>query len=383
MSFSLFLRATARSALFPKPLFALLSALLSILFSALTFTLATAASAAQADSLSTSEQFLLKQSSPTAWEARRRYRDIVVDTVGTGETRAYVFRPAARELSSLPLVLFLHGWQGTNPKNFGGLIDLLVRSGSVVIYPVYQAEGNKTSPQKITANAALGVRAALDKLNQSDPQLVDQEKTLYWGFSMGASIASNFAVRHAELGVPAPRALVLVAPGDAYHVVHGAEAAPIVARLESLPATLPVFLVSGAADTSIGVPTARAWAARLCHLPRSHRTLLLLPSHADGGRQISSAHGSPGAPDSRFDFPDATAPVPARIAGRDGFEASGSLNVLDFYGYWRITMAMFDYVAGGPYPTALFTPGSPENRFLGVWPSGQPYAPAVEEDTCK
>ena len=339
-------------------------------------------SAAPAATPSPPEQSLLKQSSPATWEARRRYRDIAVDTVGSGETRAYVFRPDAGSLNGLPLVLFMHGWRGTNPKNFGGLIDLLVRSGAVVIYPVYQGEGEKTSPQKITANAAQGARVAIEMLRQSHPELADEGKTLYWGFSMGASISTNFATRHAELGLPAPRAMVLVAPGDAYHVVHGSESAPIVARLESLPPTLPIFLVSGVADTSIGVPTARAWAARLCHLPRSHRTLLLLPSHSDGGQQISSAHGSPGAPDSRFDFPDATANVPKRIAGRDGFEHSGSLNLLDFYGYWRITMAMFDYVAGGAYPAALFTPRSPENRFLGVWPSGKPYAAAIEEEVC-
>lgn len=342
----------------------------------------TSASAASAAPLSPAEQTLLKQSSPATWEARRRYRDIAVDTVGSGETRAYVFRPETRALTGLPLVLFMHGWRGTNPKNFGGLIDLLVRSGAVVIYPVYQGEGEKTSPQKITANAGQGVRAAIEMLRQSHPELIDEGKTLYWGFSMGASISTNFATRHAELGIPAPRAVVLVAPGDAYHVVHGSESAPIVARLESIPPTLPIFLVSGSADTSIGVPTARAWAGRLCHLPRSHRTLLLLPSHSDAGQQISSSHGSPGAPDSRFDFPDATATVPKRIAVRDGFERSDSLNVLDFYGYWRITMAMLDYVAGGAYPTALFTPKSPENRFLGFWPSGKPYAAAVEEEAC-
>lgn len=341
------------------------------------------AGSTQAGTLSATEQSLLRQSSPAAWEARRQYTDIAVDTVGSGETRAYVFRPHAPHLKDLPLVLFQHGWRGTNPKNFGGLIDLLVRSGAVVIYPVYQAEGDKTSPQAITKNAAEGIRAALDMLHQTHPQLIDEEKTLYWGFSMGASIATNFAVRHTDLGVPAPRAMVLVAPGDAYHVVHGEQSAPTVARLESLSSKVPVFLVTGAADTSIGVPTARAWAARLCHLPRSHRTLLLLPSDADAGKQVSSAHGSPGAPDSRFDFPDATASVPSRIPGRSGFESSGSLNVLDFYGYWRITMAMFDYVAGGPYPTPLFTPGSPENRFLGIWPSGKPYASAIEEEICK
>lgn len=333
--------------------------------------------------LSPAEQSLLKQYSPAAWEARRRFLDIAVDSVGVGETRAYVFRPEARSLTGLPLVLFMHGWQGTNPKNFGSLIDLLVRIGAVVIYPVYQAEGEKTSPQKITANAALGVRAAIDLLRQSQPDLIDERKTLYWGFSIGAAIATQFATRYAELGLPAPQAMILVAPGDAYHVVRGSESAPIVARLESIPHTLPIFLVSGAADTTIGVPTARAWATRLCHMPRSHRNLLWLPSHTDAEQQISSAHGSPGAPDSRFDFPDVEAMVPQRILGRDGFEASGSLNLLDFYGYWRITMEMFDYVAGGAYPTALFTPKAAANRFLGVWPSGKPYAPAIEEDVCQ
>ena len=56
-------------------------------------TLAAAAGITRAGTLSPTEQALLKQSSPGAWEARRQYRDIAVYTVGTGETRAYVFRP--------------------------------------------------------------------------------------------------------------------------------------------------------------------------------------------------------------------------------------------------------------------------------------------------
>ena len=80
---------------------------------ALILALQTGASAAPAAALSPVEQTLLKQSSPAAWEARRQYRDIAVDTVGIGETRAYVFRPEARSLTGLPLVLFMHGWRGT------------------------------------------------------------------------------------------------------------------------------------------------------------------------------------------------------------------------------------------------------------------------------
>ncbi len=339
--------------------------------------------AVHAANLTTKSQELANKYSPAAWAAQRKYADIAVTSVGEGAKRAYVFRPDEKNLSNLPLVLFMHGWRGTSPKNFGSLIDLLVRRGAVVIYPVYQEEGDKTSPQLVTDYAATSIRAALAMLDLSHPGLVDKNKTLYWGFSMGASISLNFALNQQKSGIPAPRALVLVAPGEPHHVARGAEAVPIAGRIENLWADLPVFIVSGAADTSIGVPTAKAWTARLCHLPRSHRNLLLLPSDTDNGNRISAGHGSPGAPDSRFDFPNANAAIPARIAAREGFESSGSLNQLDFYGYWRITMALFDYVAGGPYPTELFTPQSVENSFLGLWPNGAPYASAIEEDPCK
>ena len=329
------------------------------------------------------DQELANKYSAATWSSQRKYGDIAVSSVGEGAKRAYIFRPDVKDLSNLPLVLFMHGWRGTSPKNFGSLIDLIVRRGAVVIYPVYQEEGDKTSPQLVTAYAAASIKAGLHMLDQSYPGLVDKNKTLYWGFSMGASIALNFALHQQTSGLPSPRALVLVAPGEPPHVARGADAAPIVGRIENLPADLPVFLVSGAADTSIGVPTAKAWAARLCHLPRSRRNFLLLPSDTDNGNRISAGHGSPGAPDTRFDFPDATTATPMRIAAREGFESSGSLNQLDFYGYWRITMTLFDYVAGGPFPSELFSPHSAENSFLGLWPSGNHFASAIEEDPCK
>ncbi len=330
-----------------------------------------------------SEKELTEKYSPAAWAARRIYQDIDVSTVGSGDKRAYIFQPAAENLSKLPVVLFLHGWRGTNPKNFGALIDLMVRRGAVVIYPVYQEEGEKTSPQLIAGNASDSIKAALASIEKNQPQLIDQSKTLYWGFSMGASLSMRFATQNKTLALPAPRAMVLVAPGEPHHVVRGAASAPIAGQIESLPKDIPTFIITGNADSSIGVPTARAWSQRLCHLPSTHRKLLLLPSDGENGHRIAAGHGSPGAPDSRFDFPDATQTVTSRIPAISGFEESPSLNQLDFYGYWRISMAMLDYVAGADYPYELFLPNSLENQFLGLLPSGRPYASAIEEDHCK
>ena len=63
---------------------------------------------------------------------------------------------------------------------------------------------------------------------------------LYYGYSMGAAISLNLALDPAGRGLPAPRALMLVAPGDAYHVVHGDEGRSIIGPVEQLPADLPV-----------------------------------------------------------------------------------------------------------------------------------------------
>jgi len=334
-------------------------------------------------SANTTEKELAEKYSANAWAARRIYQDILVSSVGSGEKRAYIFQPDADNLSKLPVVLFLHGWRGTNPKNFGALIDLMVRRGAVVIYPVYQEEGEKTSPQRIAGNAAESIQAAFAMLEKNQPQLIDKSKTLYWGFSMGASLSMRFALQSPALGLPKPNAMVLVGPGEPHHVVRGAAAAPIAGDIESLPPTIPTFIITGNADSSIGVPTARAWSQRLCHLPSTHRKLLLLPSDGENGQRIAAGHGSPGAPDSRFDFPDATQAVPPRIKANRGFEESPSLNQLDFYGYWRVSMAMLDYVAGSAYPLELFLPQTLENKFLGFLPSGRSYAAAMEEDLCK
>lgn len=320
--------------------------------------------------------------SPEYWQQQRRHEDISVMTVGDGPDRAYVFKPADDQAGGLPLVIFNHGWLGMNPKNFGSLIDLMVRRGAVVIYPVYQ-DGDKTAPQEITHNASKASVRALEVLDALHPGLVNHDKVLYWGFSMGATISLNLAIDPARAGLPAPRALMLVSPGDSQHVARGERAASIIGKVELLPSKLPVLIVSGAADTSIGVPTARAIAARLCHIPADRRNLLLFPSDADQDRKIMAGHGAPGSPDSRYDFPDAYAKVPALIRGRSDFEPSASLNQLDFYGFWRLSIGLLDYVSGGDYPAQLFSRTAAENRYLGHWPSGKPFAEARIEDPCK
>jgi dienelactone hydrolase len=329
---------------------------------------------------------------PQALELRHTHAAVDVMTLGDGAQRVYVFVPVQPNLhGKVPMVFLHHGWQGMNPKNFGGVIDHLARSGQVVIYPVYQ-ESAQTSPQIVTQAAAQADRRALKALAEQRQLTPDPERVLYYGYSMGAAISLNLALDYQRYQLPAPRALVLSAPGDAYHVVHGDEGRSIIGPVEKLPADLPVAIIAGSADTSIGLPTGRTLAARLCGIRADRRVLMVFSSDENDGKKVLAGHGSPGAPDSRYDFPltkrvagggnQPNHSIPADIAGRSGFEASASLNQLDFYGYWKVLDAMTDGLRDKKLPDTVFGHGTPAQLYLGSWPDGSAYTPIKLEQPC-
>jgi acetyl esterase/lipase len=320
------------------------------------------------------------QYGPQALKARETHGAVLVLMHGEGAGRVYVFLPQAPALQgAVPVVFFHHGWQGMDPKNYGALIDHMVREGLVVIFPVYQ-ESAQTSPQVIVGNAAADDRDGLAQMAAKGLTL-DPRKILYFGYSMGAAISLDLALAPARYGLPVPRALVLLAPGDAPAVATGAAGRPIIGNLARLPRTLPIAMMAGAEDTQIGLPTARALDARLCGILPDRRVLLVLPGDSHDGATVHAGHGSPGAPDPRYDFPLTDEDFPRSIPGEQNFAASPSLNQLDFYGFWKITDAM---IAALPYglPRVVFGHGNPAQLYLGAWPDGTAFTPMHVENFC-
>ncbi|WP_439241464.1 alpha/beta hydrolase family protein [Lonepinella sp. BR2474] len=317
--------------------------------------------------------------SPQGYKSREIYPNVIVHALGEGENRVYIFLPDTPKNNQLfPVVFLHHGWLGMNPLNFGALTDHLARTGHIVIYPVYQFS-EVTNPQHITQNAVKADRNALTFIQQQGYQL-DQNRTLYIGFSMGAAITLNILAEPQHYGLPTPKGAVLMAPGDAYHVKHGEQGKSVFPNLKHIPKNLPVAIMSGSADTQIGVPTARLIAKGLCHLPNNKRVLLMLPNDSHAGRNVKSGHGSPGAPDSRYNFALTDHAFPKTIVGRPQFEASGSLNNLDFYGYWRVIMTL-DNTLNQASPVLV---GVGEKQVsLGYWPDGTAFAPMVSENYCQ
>lgn len=320
--------------------------------------------------------------SQEAYKAKELHGALEIRVVGNNEHRVMLFVPSQPRLQGeAPIVFFHHGWNGMNPFNFGSLIDHLVRSGHVVIFPVYQ-NGEKTSPLDITDHAGFANRLALDTLAKEFSLVPMEGSTLYYGFSIGSAISVNLALDPQRFSLPPANAMFLVAPGDAYHVNQGRYAQSIYGTLEQLPTTLPVVIMTGE-DDEIGLPTARKLAARLCHIPRSHRILYVMPSSSHGARRVVAGHGSPGAPDSRYNFPLGHRQFPPQLTGLNHYEESISLNQLDFFGYWKMLDGLLEGLkSGGAYSEVVFGTGTPEQLSLGVWPDGIPLNPLKIEDVC-
>jgi acetyl esterase/lipase len=330
------------------------------------------------------------------YEARQTHGAVEVMTLGEGMQRVYVFLPAQPSVKGeVPMVMFLHGWQGMNPKNYGALLDHLAREGEVVIYPVYQ-ETDATNPQIVVPAAAEVERRALAALKERGIE-PDPQRVVDFGYSMGVAISLKLAAIAKEDRLPVPQAMVLAAPGDAYHVALGAKARSIWPTHDAMKATfaktMPVAIVTGEDDKAIGLPTGRKLAAELCDvIPADRLLLLVLPSDEHGGKKVNAGHASPGAPDSRYDF-ELKVPageIPKLIAGRAGFEESASLNQLDFYGYWRVLDALIDSLAVKPVvvPVSVFGDARGVKGFhsmdwyLGTWADGTPYKAGHTENAC-
>ncbi len=340
---------------------------------------------------SAQEADLAKTYSIAALEARQTHGSVDVVALGEGAGRMYAFLPAEPALKGpAPAVFFHHGWQGMDPSHYGALIDHLAREGNVVLFPAYQ-ESDTTSPQIVVAATAGAERAMIAELGRRGITL-DVQRVVYFGYSMGAAISLNLAVHAAAEHLPPPQALVLAAPGDAYHVAKGPDAKSIIPPMSALRPTLPVVIVTGAEDHAIGVPTGRKLAAALCTTAPDRKVFLLLPGDAHDGVTIHASHAAPGAPDTRYAIPLVTPlpAVPQRIAGRTGFESSASLNQLDFFGFWKVLDAVIDSLAVAPSsspryvpPAVVFRTGFPGQTYLGTWPDGTPYKSATAEMPCQ
>lgn len=116
----------------------------------------------------------------------------------------WLFEPADPKPDSAEVVVFLHGYGAYNPMAYGKWIKHLVAKGNIVIYPRYQKNLVWPRPNGFPANAAKGIRDALEKLQQSGHVRPKVEQVTYIAHSYGGVIATNLAVSWEKYKVPKP-----------------------------------------------------------------------------------------------------------------------------------------------------------------------------------
>lgn len=141
------------------------------------------------------------------------YKDMRVTLYGQGAGAYYIAQPIGEIDKPLPVVVFVHGMALTRYTAYSAWIKHLVRRGNVVIYPVYHTSGI-VDPTTFTAAVASNTIKAIGKCDGKRHAAIDTTRLTMIGHSLGGTIIANLAARPKHFKLPAPKALMLLQPGD-------------------------------------------------------------------------------------------------------------------------------------------------------------------------
>ncbi|WP_051379002.1 chlorophyllase/cutinase-like alpha/beta fold protein [Derxia gummosa] len=318
---------------------------------------------------------------PHAAVLRNRY--------GQGDGEVWVYEPSQPRPGSAPVVVFLHGWGGTNPRVYGAWIDHIARRGAIVVFPRYQADLG-TEPVRFAPLAAAAVRTALAQLvNEPGHVQPRLDRVAYVGHSVGALIAATLAARADAENLPAPRAVMAVAPGLSDKA--RADAGYALPDLGAIPPGTLLLAVAGDADRFAGEADARRLVAESTRVAAADKNLVVLRSDDHGRPGLRADHFMALAPDDGYDngeprgagLPSVRERMRDRVRERlaDGVEADiaasvehaaaprAAVDALDWFGLWKLFDALTDAAFYGTgRDTALGD--TARQRFMGQWSDG-------------
>ena len=262
------------------------------------------------------------------------HRSVKQTEHGEGGRQYWIIEPAQPAPKSAPLVIFHHGWSAMTPDTYRGWINHLAKRGNIVVYPRYQ-EKLLTPATEYFPNVAASVRDALDVLAKPGHVTPDLERVALVGHSAGGVQTANYAVLAAAEKLPAPKAAMIVEPGQGSN--GGIKIIPM-EDCEKFPASLKLIVMVGDADGLVGEGCARTIWRDTKHV--SDRAFVTLRSDAHGLPSLKADHLSP------ISW--------SRLA----------TDSLDWLGYWRTFDALMDAAFSGK-PLAV-------DANMGVWSDGTP-----------
>jgi len=282
------------------------------------------------------------------------HQAVVRQEFGSGARSYWLFEPAEPTPETAPVVVFNHGWLAVNPGAYGAWIDHLVRRGHIVIYPRYQADV-ATLPADFLPNALAAVRDAFDVLETSPKHIrPDRKRFALIGHSAGGNLSAQIAAVAEENGLPRPRAVVAMMPGQV-QTIRG----PSLARI---PASTLLVVAAAEDDLVVGDARARQIFAGATAIPNERKKFVLYLSDHHGSPRLIADHLAPTAAYSGFDSGDGI------LHGLQMNRAE--LNVFDYAGFWRL--ADVTLAAGFAGKTLDEATNQGELfRHLGYWSDGR------------
>ncbi len=280
---------------------------------------------------------------------------------GSASQAYYIFQPSANPApSSLPVILFLHGYlldqepgSGDSPQNYIGWIRHIVKNGYTVVFPLYD---QGAAPNQFAVNIQASWQSALSKLSSGGfipPQSDGQGMlTAFVGHSMGAvealTVAQTLNGGNAPAGLP--RAIGAFTPGVGK--------TNLSLSFNNLNADTKLILVEGDEDTSSDLATAQAvWSSAVAALPAPNRDFLEV---------ISDSHGSPAQLGNHW-FPLT-----------NGLNDTAAIDDRDYNVTWKLSVGLLDCTFKGTNCSYVLTHGSSQEVDMGLWSDGTAVQPLQE-----
>ncbi|HZE95985.1 MAG TPA: hypothetical protein VE981_03065 [Planctomycetota bacterium] len=258
---------------------------------------------------------------------------------GTGKEYRF-YEPDSPPLLEAPVVVFLHGWGGTDPAYYRPWLDHLARRGNVVLWIRYQ-ESILTLSTDFLPNMLAAVKAGLNRLaTEAGHPKPDLTKVAAVGHSMGGVLSMSLAALAAAEGLPPFKAVMAANPG------RGVTGPEVLADFSLIPASTLLLSLTGVEDTNLGTAGKELFYGATS-VPLDNKDFILLNSDYHGTPPLVADHFAPNC------------------------TSDADVNALDRNGYWK----WFDGLAAaafyGRYREYALG-NTAEQRFMGTWPDGTP-----------
>ncbi|GEM_PF-471973 len=277
---------------------------------------------------------------------------------GSNITNMYwLFEPADPKPDSAFVVVY---WHGTNqnsdslkvPAGHLLFIEHLAKKGYTVVFPLYQYGGNTLPFEQQLENGGHVVSLALAELqtgNHPRPFLNSDYQIRYamTGASRGGGMTLNVAAFYQTLNLPPAEALCAFVPSAGK-------------QLEQIPVETKVLIVSAENDSVNKEAHSIAWQG-ISHIPCQHKNFLQVNSDDHGVPPLIAEHEFTGSGSNPAD--------------------STKLNTLDFYGAWKLAVALFNCTFYGTDCEYCLT-SSDSITDMGRWSDGVPVKPISILDSC-